>query len=60
MIEQILDIHTDDGAMETFVVRPERGGAHPPVLMLMDAPGIREELNTALRNTPVCAQCEPR
>lgn len=44
MIEQILDIQTEDGAMETFVVHPERGGAHPPVLMLMDAPGIREEL----------------
>ena len=43
MIEQTLDIATKDGAMETFVVHPERG-AHPPVLMLMDAPGIRQEL----------------
>jgi len=44
MIEQTLDIKTQDGAMETFVVTPERGGPFPPVLFLMDAPGIREEL----------------
>lgn len=44
MIEKILDIATKDGAVETFICHPERGGAHPPVLFLMDAPGIREEL----------------
>ena len=44
MIEQIVDIATKDGAMETFIVHPDRNGPHPPVLMLMDAPGIREEL----------------
>jgi carboxymethylenebutenolidase len=44
MQERILDIATKDGAMETFVCHPERGGPYPPVLMLMDAPGIREEL----------------
>jgi carboxymethylenebutenolidase len=44
MLEQILDIKTKDGAMETFIVHPERGGPHPAILMLMDAPGIREEL----------------
>ena len=44
MHEEILDIATRDGAMETFVVRPERGDPCPPILMLMDAPGIREEL----------------
>jgi carboxymethylenebutenolidase len=43
MIETILDIPTRDGAIETFVCHPERG-AHPPVLLLMDAPGIRDEL----------------
>ena len=43
MIEQTLDIVTRDGAMETFIVHPDHG-AHPPVLFLMDAPGIREEL----------------
>jgi len=44
MHEEILDIATRDGAMETFVCRPERGDPCPPILMLMDAPGIREEL----------------
>lgn len=44
MIEEIRDIQTRAGAMETFIVRPERGGPHPVVVMLMDAPGIREEL----------------
>ena len=43
MIEQTLDIATKDGAMETFSVRPDRA-AHPPVLFLMDASGVREEL----------------
>jgi carboxymethylenebutenolidase len=43
MIEEIRDIVTPAGAMETFVCHPDRG-AHPVVLMLMDAPGIREEL----------------
>src|SRR5258708_28197206 len=50
MKEQILDIPTKDGAIETFVCHPERGGPYPPVLFLMDAPGIREELyDMALR-----------
>lgn len=44
MIETRTDITTPDGAMETFVCRPERGDPAPAVLMLMDAPGIRDEL----------------
>jgi carboxymethylenebutenolidase len=44
MREEIIDITTRDGAMETFVCRPERGGPYPAVFLLMDAPGIREEL----------------
>ena len=43
MIEETLDIETRDGPMETFICRPERG-THPTVFMLMDAPGIRDEL----------------
>ena len=49
MLEQTLDIATADGAMETFIARPERGGPHPAVLLLMDAPGIREELRDMAR-----------
>ena len=44
MIEEIRDIATRSGAMETFIVHPERNGPHPAVFLLMDAPGIREEL----------------
>jgi carboxymethylenebutenolidase len=43
MIEETLDIETRDGPMETFICRPERG-THPTVFMLMDAPGVRDEL----------------
>jgi carboxymethylenebutenolidase len=49
MIEQTLDITTDAGQMETFICRPERGGPFPAVLLLMDAPGIREELKDMTR-----------
>lgn len=49
MIERTLDIQTRDGAMQSFVCHPERGGPHPPVLLLMDAPGIREELRDMAR-----------
>jgi carboxymethylenebutenolidase len=56
MIEQSVDIATKDGAMETFICRPERG-AHPPVLFLMDAPGIREELNDMARRLAAVGYC---
>ena len=49
MIEQTLDIVTNDGAMETFICRPERGGPYPAIFFLMDAPGIREELRDMAR-----------
>ncbi len=49
MIEQTLDIATKDGAMETFITRPERGGPFAAILLLMDAPGIREELRDMAR-----------
>jgi carboxymethylenebutenolidase len=48
MIEHTLDIATEAGTMETFICHPERG-AHPPVLFLMDAPGVREELRDMVR-----------
>lgn len=49
MIEDTLDIVTNDGEMETFVCRPERGGPFPANFFLMDAPGIREELRDMAR-----------
>ena len=57
MIEETLDIATADGAMETFVCRPERGGPYPPVLFLMDAPGIREELRDMTRRLATVGYC---
>lgn len=44
MIEEIVDIGSAAGQMETFICRPERNAPHPVVFFLMDAPGIREEL----------------
>lgn len=35
--------------MESFICHPERHGPFPPVLLLMDAPGIREELRDMAR-----------
>lgn len=49
MIEETLDIPTKDGAMETFICRPERGGPYPAIFFFMDAPGIREELHEMAR-----------
>jgi len=49
MIEETIDIATKDGAMESFIARPERGGPHPAIFFLMDAPGIREELRDMAR-----------
>ncbi|MBM3491810.1 MAG: dienelactone hydrolase family protein [Alphaproteobacteria bacterium] len=49
MIEQVVDVATRAGGMETFICRPERGGPHPAVFLLMDAPGIREELRDMAR-----------
>ena len=57
MIEETVDIATRDGAMESFVCRPERGGPHPVILFLMDAPGIREELRDMARRLATSGYC---
>jgi carboxymethylenebutenolidase len=49
MIERDLDIATRDGVMNTWTVRPDEGGPLPVVLMLMDAPGVREGLREICR-----------
>ena len=49
MIEQHIDITTEDGAMNSFVVHPEEGGPFPVLLFYMDAPGKREELHDMAR-----------
>ena len=49
MIDQEIDIQTNDGIMNTFITHPEEDGPHPLVLFLMDAPGKREELHDMAR-----------
>lgn len=49
MIETVVDVPTASGQMETFVCHPERHGPYPTVLLLMDAPGVREELHDMAR-----------
>jgi carboxymethylenebutenolidase len=49
MIERQIGIATQDGRMNTFICHPERGGPHPAIIFLMDAPGIREELRDMAR-----------
>ena len=49
MIEQTVDIATKHGKTTTFIVHPERDGAHPVVMFFMDAPAIREELRDMAR-----------
>ncbi|HVN00558.1 MAG TPA: dienelactone hydrolase family protein [Caulobacteraceae bacterium] len=54
MLERQIDIPTADGATTTFIVHPERGGPHPPILFFMDAPAIREELRDMARRLASC------
>lgn len=49
MIDQEITIDAPDGAIDTFISHPERGGPFPIVLFYMDAPGIREELRDMAR-----------
>jgi carboxymethylenebutenolidase len=56
MIERHLDIPTQNGAMNSFIVYPEEDGNNvkssgqfPVVLFYMDAPGKREELHDMAR-----------
>ncbi len=44
-----LEIPSPDGPIPAFLALPEREGPAPAVIMLMDAPGIREELHRFAR-----------
>ena len=57
MIEQTVDIATRDGAITTFIVHPDRGGPHPVIVFLMDAPAIREELRDMTRRLASVGYC---
>lgn len=47
--EAFVDVPTSDGAMECFVAYPEGDGPFPPVVLYMDAPGVRDELYDFVR-----------
>ena len=47
--EGFTDVPTNDGEMECFVAYPQQGGPFPPVILYMDAPGVREELYDFVR-----------
>jgi carboxymethylenebutenolidase len=49
MIETEIDIPTADGAMNTWLFRPDRPAPLPAVIMYMPASGIREELKGLAR-----------
>lgn len=49
MQEEEIELQTADGAMSTFITRPDEGGPFPVVLFYMDAPGKREELHDMAR-----------
>lgn len=44
MEDRHVDIETSDGKIDTFITHPDGDGPFPPVIIYMDAPGIREEL----------------
>ena len=47
--EAFEDVSTADGNMECFWAHPAEGGPFPPVVLYMDAPGVREELYDFVR-----------
>ena len=49
MYEQLVEITTPSGAMETFITRPQDGGPFAPVILYMDIWGVREELHDIAR-----------
>lgn len=49
MIEQDVVVTTKHGNMPSFAVSPEGPGDYPPIILYMDAPGIREELRNLAR-----------
>ncbi len=57
MIEQQICIPTGDGEMPTFVCYPERGAPYAAVFLLMDAPGVREELRDMVRRLASAGYC---
>jgi carboxymethylenebutenolidase len=49
MQESVVDISTRDGAMNTYIFRPDGDGPFPVVIHYMDSVGVREELSDMCR-----------
>jgi carboxymethylenebutenolidase len=49
MHEQEIRVHTDEGEMPTFVVRPDGDGPFPVAVLYMDAIGYREQVRENAR-----------
>ena len=49
LVEQHVELVTDEGTMGTYVAHPADQGPHPVVLFLMDAPGKRDLLRDMAR-----------
>jgi len=49
MIEKEVNVVTKHGLMPSFIAYPETGGPFAPIILYMDAPGIREELRHLAR-----------
>jgi carboxymethylenebutenolidase len=49
MIENEICVHTGDGEMTTFVVRPGGDGPFPVAILYMDGVGYREQLKQNAR-----------
>jgi len=49
VIEKEVQVVTKHGLMPSFVAYPDSGGPFSPIILYMDAPGIREELRNMAR-----------
>ena len=49
VIEKEVQVVTKHGLMPSFVAYPDSGGPFVPIILYMDAPGIREELRNMAR-----------
>ena len=57
MYEQLVEITTPSGAMETFITRPQDGSPFAPVVLYMDIWGVREELYDIARKVATVGYC---
>lgn len=57
MLELNVNLQTNDGEMNTYVVYPDEGGPFPVILFLMDAPGRRPELEQMAARLATSGYC---